>query len=144
MITKAIIGRVLKGHPMTRRERLQLERTSTDAARLVPFSIFVLVPFMELLLPIALKIFPNMLPSTFQNQGTIDNAMKSKMETREKYSVLMQDALLDIALAKKKQVKAANESTTSTKEVTHHTMYLRIILFGDQRCPNIHIALCVL
>lgn len=29
-------------------------------------SVFVLVPFMELLLPLALKIFPNMLPSTFQ------------------------------------------------------------------------------
>ena len=41
-------------------------RTSTDLFRLVPFAIFVIVPFMEFLLPFALKLFPNMLPSTFQ------------------------------------------------------------------------------
>lgn len=27
---------------------------------------FVLIPFMEFLLPVALRVFPNMLPSTFQ------------------------------------------------------------------------------
>jgi hypothetical protein len=32
----------------------------------VPFAVFVIVPFMEFLLPFALKLFPNMLPSTFQ------------------------------------------------------------------------------
>ena len=36
--------------------------------RLVPFIIFVVVPFMEFLLPVALKLFPNMLPSTFQDR----------------------------------------------------------------------------
>lgn len=41
-------------------------RTTADLFRLVPFAVFVIVPFMEFLLPIALKIFPNMLPSTFQ------------------------------------------------------------------------------
>lgn len=65
-VAKQILGRVLQGHSMTRRERMQLIRTSTDIFRLVPFSIFVIVPFMELLLPFALKLFPNMLPSTFQ------------------------------------------------------------------------------
>ena len=28
----------------------------------------MLIPFMEFLLPVALKVFPNMLPSTFQVQ----------------------------------------------------------------------------
>jgi hypothetical protein len=36
--------------------------------RLVPFAVFVIVPFMELLLPVALKLFPNMLPSTFEDK----------------------------------------------------------------------------
>jgi hypothetical protein len=36
--------------------------------RLVPFAVFVVVPFMELLLPVALKLFPNMLPSTFEDK----------------------------------------------------------------------------
>jgi hypothetical protein len=65
-ITWRIIGRVVEGHEMTRRERRQLIRTTGDMFRLVPFAIFVIVPFMEFLLPLALKVFPNMLPSTFE------------------------------------------------------------------------------
>jgi hypothetical protein len=65
-IAKQILSRLIKGHGMTRRERMQLIRTTTDIFRLVPFAVFVIVPFMEFLLPFALKIFPNMLPSTFQ------------------------------------------------------------------------------
>ena len=61
-----IVKRLLQGSDMTRRERLQLIRTTMDLFRLVPFAIFVIVPFMEFLLPFALRIFPNMLPSTFQ------------------------------------------------------------------------------
>jgi hypothetical protein len=64
--TNEILGRVLQGHYMTRRERLQLIRTTMDLLRLVPFSVFIIVPFMELLLPLAIKLFPNMLPSTFE------------------------------------------------------------------------------
>eukprot|EP01036_Dinobryon_divergens_P052506 gene52506-70207_t len=65
-LTTQILKRLLQGHGITRRERLQLMRTTTDMFRLVPFAVFVIVPFMELLLPVALKLFPNMLPSTFQ------------------------------------------------------------------------------
>lgn len=35
----------------------------------VPFAVFVIVPFMEFSLPFFLKLFPNMLPSTFQVCG---------------------------------------------------------------------------
>lgn len=47
---------------------IQLKRTTTDLLRLIPFAVFVIVPFMELLLPVALKLFPNMLPSTFEDK----------------------------------------------------------------------------
>ena len=47
---------------------LQLVRTSADLFRLVPFSVFIIVPFMEFLLPVALKLFPGLLPSTFAEQ----------------------------------------------------------------------------
>lgn len=62
----SIVRRLLQGHTLSRRERRQLTRTTADLFRLVPFAFFVIVPFMELLLPFALKLFPNMLPSTFQ------------------------------------------------------------------------------
>ena len=46
----------------------QLVRTAKDLFRLIPFSIFIIVPFMELLLPVALKLFPEMLPSTYTDK----------------------------------------------------------------------------
>jgi len=57
-------------------------RTTTDLLRLVPMSVFVLVPFMELLLPVALKLFPNMLPSTFEGSYQKEEAMKRELQTR--------------------------------------------------------------
>ncbi|GAU25262.1 hypothetical protein TSUD_17750 [Trifolium subterraneum] len=49
-------------------ERQQLTRTTADIFRLVPFTVFIIVPFLEILLPVALKLFPDMLPSTFQDK----------------------------------------------------------------------------
>ena len=46
---------------MTRRESRQLTRTVGDLFRLVPFLAFVIIPFMEFLLPVALKLFPGWL-----------------------------------------------------------------------------------
>ena len=46
--------------------RFQLVRTVGDLFRVLPFSVFIIIPFMELLLPVFIKLFPNMLPSTFQ------------------------------------------------------------------------------
>lgn len=65
--TKLLI-KMVSGYGLSRRENNQLQRTIVDVIRLVPFSMFVLVPFAELLLPIALKIFPNLLPSTYQSK----------------------------------------------------------------------------
>ena len=82
-----LLRQVLSGHTLTRRERIQVNidqiktdsirsfalnfcfqftRTAADLFRLVPLSVFIIVPFMEFTLPIFLKLFPNMLPSTFQ------------------------------------------------------------------------------
>ena len=47
----------------------QLVRTTADLFRLVPFSVFIIVPFMEFLLPVALKLFPGLLPSTFNKEN---------------------------------------------------------------------------
>ena len=63
-----LLVRLLRGIRLTRREHRQLKRTAQDLLRLIPFLPFVLVPFMELLLPVALALFPNMLPSTFTDK----------------------------------------------------------------------------
>ena len=44
--------RLLQGKQVSRRERVLLQRVVVDLFRLVPFSFFILVPAMELLLPV--------------------------------------------------------------------------------------------
>ena len=77
-----LFGKTLKGSTLTRRERKQLLRTVSDLFRLVPFSMFLLIPFMEFALPFALRIFPNMLPSTFQESLKIEENMKRELKSR--------------------------------------------------------------
>ena len=45
-------------------------------------SMFLLIPFMEFALPFALKIFPNMLPSTFQDSLKSEVDMKRELKSR--------------------------------------------------------------
>ncbi len=79
---RALLTKTLQGTPLTRRERKQLLRTVSDLFRVVPFSIFVIVPLGELALPFALKIFPNMLPSTFQDSLKEEENMKRELQSR--------------------------------------------------------------
>lgn len=64
----SILRSLTRGNKLTRRERVQLLRSAADMFKLVPFMVFVIVPFLEFLLPLALKLFPNMLPSTFEDK----------------------------------------------------------------------------
>ena len=86
-----------RGHTLTRRERRQLQRTTTDLIRLVPFSIFVVVPFMELLLPLALKLFPSLLPSTFQDAHKKEEQLKRELQLRLNVASFLQDTVESMA-----------------------------------------------
>lgn len=85
-ISSRLAVRMAAGYELTRRETRQLQRTVQDIARLVPFSMFVLVPFAELLLPVALKLFPNMLPSTYEGQSSKDKKAKVLRSSRKEVS----------------------------------------------------------
>ena len=97
----SIVRRLLHGHTLSRRERRQLTRTTADLFRLVPFAFFVIVPFMELLLPFALKIFPNMLPSTFQDSLKTEENMKRELKVRLALAGFLKDTLGEIATKRK-------------------------------------------
>lgn len=59
--------------------------------RLVPFAFFLIVPFMELLLPVALKLFPNMLPSTYESKSqevSLKDIYKKRRYAKERVIVL--------------------------------------------------------
>jgi LETM1 and EF-hand domain-containing protein 1, mitochondrial len=67
-ISTRLIYKIMKGEHLIRREKRQLLRTTSDLLRLVPFVVIAVIPFLEFALPLILKIFPNMLPSTFEDQ----------------------------------------------------------------------------
>ena len=56
-VSTKLLLKLMAGYELSRRESNQLQRTIVDVVRLVPFAMFVIIPFAELLLPIALKIF---------------------------------------------------------------------------------------
>lgn len=58
----------------------QLVKTTGDMFRLIPFSVFIIVPFMEFLLPVAIKLFPGMLPSTFQTATEKEDKLKQALK----------------------------------------------------------------
>jgi LETM1 and EF-hand domain-containing protein 1, mitochondrial len=77
-------------------------------------SVFVVIPFMELLLPVALKIFPNMLPSTFEDSLQKEDAMKRELQMRLAMAGFMKDMLREMAkdVAKKGTEASAAEVTS--------------------------------
>ena len=46
---------------------------------MVPMAVILAIPFMELLLPVALKLFPNMLPSTFEDKLKKEEELKKRI-----------------------------------------------------------------
>ncbi|KAJ8281436.1 hypothetical protein GJAV_G00067670 [Gymnothorax javanicus] len=104
-IDTTIAGRmlwmVLNGHTLSRRERRQFLRTCADVFRLLPFLVFVIVPFMEFLLPVALKLFPNMLPSTFETQSKKEERLKKELRVKLEMAKFLQDTVEEIALRNK-------------------------------------------
>lgn len=96
-IASRILKRVLQGKTLSRRERQQLTRTTADIFRLVPMMVFLVVPFMELLLPVALKLFPNMLPSTFEDKLKKEEEMKRRIGARLEIARFLQDTVAEMA-----------------------------------------------
>lgn len=94
--TKEILGRRLRGEALTRREYALLVRTTSDLFRLVPFAVIVVVPFMEFALPVLLKLFPNMLPSTFANKLQQKEQLKKQLNLKIEMARFLQDTLIEM------------------------------------------------
>nr|XP_036847775.1 mitochondrial proton/calcium exchanger protein isoform X2 [Manis javanica] len=100
-IAARMLWQVLNGHSLTRRERRQFLRICADLFRLVPFLVFVVVPFMEFLLPVAVKLFPNMLPSTFETQSSKEERLKKELRVKLELAKFLQDTIEEMALKNK-------------------------------------------
>ncbi|XP_042501774.1 mitochondrial proton/calcium exchanger protein-like [Macadamia integrifolia] len=96
-ISSRLLLKLASGKTLSRRERQQLTRTTADIFRLVPVAVFIIVPFMEFLLPVFLKLFPNMLPSTFQDKMKEQEALKRRLNARIEYAKFLQDTVKEMA-----------------------------------------------
>lgn len=76
-ISGKLLWKLLNGHDLIRREKRQLRRSASDLLRLVPFVVIMIIPFLEFALPVLLKLFPNMLPSTFEDKATFVHTLIS-------------------------------------------------------------------
>ncbi|CAI5701092.1 hypothetical protein KXD40_004308 [Peronospora effusa] len=112
-----ILRRLLKGNALSRRERKQLQRTVADLLRLVPFAFFVVVPFMELLLPVALKMFPNMLPSTYKDSFQREEDMKRQLQLRVALAGFLQDTVKEIMQDTRDTEGVSEERKATASEV---------------------------
>ncbi|XP_070799217.1 mitochondrial proton/calcium exchanger protein isoform X1 [Pituophis catenifer annectens] len=101
IIAARMLWQILHGSSMTRRERRQFLRICADLFRLVPFLVFIVVPFMEFLLPVALKLFPNMLPSTFETNSKKEERLKKELRVKLEVAKFLQDTIEEIALKNK-------------------------------------------
>uniref|UniRef100_H3D4D4 Mitochondrial proton/calcium exchanger protein n=1 Tax=Tetraodon nigroviridis TaxID=99883 RepID=H3D4D4_TETNG len=117
-IAGRMLWRVLNGHALSRRERRQFLRTCADVFRLLPFLVFIIVPFMEFLLPVALKLFPNMLPSTFETQSKKEERLKVELRVKLEMAKFLQDTIEEIALRNKAaQSNATEEFSTFFQKI---------------------------
>lgn len=134
-VSSRLVYRVLNGDELTRREHKQLVRTVSDLFRLVPFSVFVIVPFMELLLPVALKLFPSMLPSTFQTSSAKDAKIKKELKVKLEMAKFLQSTLDEMAVKKRGEAHSHNakefaQFCEKIRETGEHATSEEIIKFS--------------
>ncbi|KAI6250851.1 LETM1 domain-containing protein mdm28, mitochondrial [Erysiphe necator] len=134
-ISTKLALKMAAGYELSRRENKQLQRTVKDIARLVPFSVFVLVPFAELLLPVALKLFPNMLPSTYEGQKSKESKATTLRVTRKEVSNFLRDTLKETGLP-------LSPATARKGEFTQ--FFRKIRATGESPSPEEVIKVCTL
>ncbi|PGH14920.1 hypothetical protein AJ79_02783 [Helicocarpus griseus UAMH5409] len=97
-ISTKLALKMAAGYELSRRENRQLQRTVRDLARLLPFSVFIIIPFAELLLPVALKLFPNLLPSTYEGQKSKEAKAATLRATRKEMGSFLKNTLKETGL----------------------------------------------
>ena len=117
-IAASLTRQVLNGHELDRRERKQLTRTSADILRLVPFLVIMIVPFMEFALPVLLKLFPNMLPSTYLDRKGEEAKLKKQLAAKIEMARFLQDTTQLMAAQLLDKEKLAGEGDTEERRVT--------------------------
>lgn len=109
-----------------------MKRTIQDLGRLVPFSVFIIVPAGELFLPIALKFFPNMLPSTYEGASDKEKKTTKLRTTRKEVSDFLKTTLHETGLP----------VNISTRQTEAFSVFFRKVMFPVK--PHIMSCLTIL
>jgi len=88
-----------KGYRLSIRERKLLVKTTADCLKIIPFSFFIIVPAAEVLLPFALRLFPNMLPSTFNEVKYDSSTLARKYKAKKGMAEFWQQVVSERAEA---------------------------------------------
>ncbi|MEW5310737.1 MAG: hypothetical protein WDW38_002505 [Sanguina aurantia] len=112
-VASRLVMKLLRGKELTRRERSQLTRTTADIFRVVPLIIILVVPFMEFTLPVLLKVFPNMLPTTYQDKLQKEADLKRTLSVRLELAHFLQDTVAEMAKDLKKRGSGATSTTAA-------------------------------
>lgn len=122
-ISTSLSFKVIRGESLTRREHRLLVTTIGDMFRLVPFIVFILVPFLEFTLPLFIKIFPNMLPSTFESRDQKEAKLKQHLKVKLEMAKFFQETLDQMA------PQASNRHSELAKDFA--SFFNRIRTSGD-------------
>jgi LETM1 and EF-hand domain-containing protein 1 len=69
----------------------------------------LVVPFLEFALPVLLKLFPNMLPSTFESKFQEEERKKNVLKVRIQMAKFLQETVGEVALSGTSKKDAAKE-----------------------------------
>ncbi|XP_009076780.1 PREDICTED: LETM1 domain-containing protein LETM2, mitochondrial-like, partial [Acanthisitta chloris] len=118
-VAARMVWRLLHGQVLTRRERRRLLRTCADLFRLVPFLVFVIVPFMEFLLPVFLKLFPEMLPSTFETESKKEEKQKKKLNAKLELAKFLRETIAEMAKRNKADTGQGKQFSSYVHQIRH-------------------------
>eukprot|EP00007_Cunea_sp_BSH-02190019_P001123 CAMPEP_0174236350 /NCGR_PEP_ID=MMETSP0417-20130205/5506_1 /TAXON_ID=242541 /ORGANISM="Mayorella sp, Strain BSH-02190019" /LENGTH=893 /DNA_ID=CAMNT_0015314973 /DNA_START=110 /DNA_END=2788 /DNA_ORIENTATION=- len=104
-----VVRRILDGKQITRREQRLLKMTVADVFRMVPLIIFFVIPLLEFALPFVLMIFPEMLPSTFQDALKKVETRKKQLKVKLEVAKFLQETATELAPTNKHS-RAAQEA----------------------------------
>lgn len=139
-VARQLVGKVLYGESLTRREYRLLIRTTGDMFRLVPFSVFIIVPFMEFLLPVFIKFFPGMLPSTFETASERESKARNQLKVKLEMAKFLQKTLDEMDMQHKEHtseeakdfVTFFNKVRSSGEQATSEEIMKFSKLFEDE------------
>lgn len=156
-IASKTLWKILRGKTLTRREGNQFKRALSDIFRLAPFSIFIIIPFAELALPIVIRLFPRLLPSTFEDKSTREARLRGELSIKLKMAKFMQDTVEDIAMRSKKssaenqatqdfanffkKIRTTDENPTNEEILKHAKLFEDELTLDSMTRPQL-IALC--